>query len=44
EPCEEDPCPAYQPATAFRYALEVNGGWVEDKGVEVGDKAELEAV
>lgn len=44
EPCEEDPCPAYQPATAFRYALEVNGGWVEGNDIVVGEKAQIEDV
>jgi uncharacterized protein len=37
-PCEEDPCPTYEPGATYRVALEVPGGWFEDRGVEVGDR------
>jgi uncharacterized protein len=40
EPCEEDPCPTYEPGTEYRVALEVPGGWFEDRGVDVGDGLE----
>ncbi|MFP4635081.1 MAG: DUF192 domain-containing protein, partial [Nitriliruptoraceae bacterium] len=36
-PCESDPCPTYDPQTAYVAALEVPGGWFEDNDVEVGD-------
>jgi uncharacterized protein len=37
-PCEEDPCPTYEPGTEYRVALEVPGGWFEERDVEVGDR------
>jgi hypothetical protein len=40
EPCRQDPCPSYIPDYAYKYALEVNGGWVEENGVEIGDEIE----
>lgn len=33
EPCEADPCPVYTPDTPYRYALEVNQGFFEDRGI-----------
>jgi uncharacterized protein len=41
EPCEADPCPSYDPGTEFGGALEVNQGFFDDHGVEVGDTVEL---
>lgn len=38
EPCEEDPCPVYDPGVSYRGALEVNQGSFEGWGVEVGDE------
>ena len=38
DPCEADPCPTYDPDTAYRGALEVNQGAFEDWGVEEGDR------
>ena len=38
EACEEEPCPAYDPETTYRGALEVNQGAFDDWGIEVGDK------
>jgi hypothetical protein len=38
EPCDEEPCPSYSPDETYRYVLEVNGGWCEQKGVKTGDK------
>jgi uncharacterized protein len=37
-PCDEDPCPTYEPGTEYRVALEVPGGWLGERGVEVGDR------
>jgi uncharacterized protein len=37
-PCDEDPCPTYEPGATYRVALEVPGGWFEERGVEVGDR------
>jgi uncharacterized protein len=39
-PCDEDPCPTYEPGTEYRVALEVPGGWFEERGVEVGDQVD----
>ncbi|MDP8947976.1 MAG: DUF192 domain-containing protein [Actinomycetota bacterium] len=40
EPLDDDP-PSYVSAEPARYALEVNQGFFEERGVEVGDRAEL---
>ena len=37
EPCEEDPCPTYDPGVAYWGALEVNRGAFAEWGVSVGD-------
>jgi uncharacterized protein len=42
EPCRRDPCPTYDPGTAFVGALEVDRGRFAEEGVEVGDRVELE--
>lgn len=41
EPCEADPCPTYDPGQAYRYALEVNAGALEQWGIALGDQVEL---
>jgi uncharacterized membrane protein (UPF0127 family) len=40
EPLDDDP-PHYVSAEPARYALEVNQGFFEERGIEVGDRAEL---
>jgi uncharacterized membrane protein (UPF0127 family) len=42
EPCEAEPCLTYDPGVAWTGALEVNRGFFEDHGVEVGDVVRLE--
>ncbi|MGB3632459.1 MAG: DUF192 domain-containing protein, partial [Rubrobacteraceae bacterium] len=42
EPLDDDP-PHYASAEPAQYALEVNQGFFEERGVEVGDMAELPA-
>ena len=37
-PCRQDDCPSYGPEEPFVGALEVNRGFFEDHGVEVGDR------
>jgi uncharacterized protein len=40
KPLDDDP-PSYVSAEPARYALEVNQGFFEERGIEVGDSAEL---
>jgi uncharacterized membrane protein (UPF0127 family) len=40
KPLDDDP-PHYVSAEPARYALEVNQGFFEERGIEVGDRAEL---
>jgi uncharacterized membrane protein (UPF0127 family) len=40
KPLDDDP-PSYVSAEPAQYALEVNQGFFEERGVEVGDRAEL---
>jgi uncharacterized membrane protein (UPF0127 family) len=42
EPCREDPCPSYNPQVPWIGAVEVNMGFFERHGVEVGDRVRLE--
>jgi uncharacterized membrane protein (UPF0127 family) len=42
EPCESDPCPLYRPDDPYVLAVEANQGWFDERGVEPGDRAELE--
>jgi uncharacterized membrane protein (UPF0127 family) len=41
-PCREEPCRLYEPGAPWAGALEVNRGFFEDHGVEVGDQVRLE--
>lgn len=41
EPCEEDPCPIYDPGATYMGALEVNQGAFDRWGVEEGDSVIL---
>lgn len=42
EPCRADPCPRYAPGAPYVGAVEVNGGFFQQHGVEVGDRVELD--
>jgi uncharacterized protein len=42
EPCQADPCPAYDPGLAYRGALEVNQGAFDRWGVREGDVVRVE--
>jgi uncharacterized membrane protein (UPF0127 family) len=42
EPCPDDQCPQYDPEGAWVGAVEVNQGFFQEHGVEVGDRVELE--
>jgi uncharacterized membrane protein (UPF0127 family) len=43
EPCPEGGCPGYDPGAAWTGAVEVNQGFFEENGVEVGDPVRLES-
>ena len=42
EPCERDPCPTYRPDHPYTHALEMNRGWFTRRGIQIGDRVELE--
>jgi uncharacterized protein len=42
EPCRQDSCPTYDPGVPWAGAVEVNQGFFEEHGVEVGDHVRLE--
>jgi uncharacterized protein len=42
EPCPEEPCPSYDPEAVWVGAVEVNRGFFDRHGVEVGDLVRLE--
>jgi uncharacterized membrane protein (UPF0127 family) len=44
EPCENDPCPLYDPEVPFIGALEVNRRAFERLGVSEGDRIELRGI
>jgi uncharacterized membrane protein (UPF0127 family) len=41
QPCRADPCPTYGPDQPYVGAVEVNLGYFEGHGIEVGDLVEL---
>jgi uncharacterized membrane protein (UPF0127 family) len=41
-PCEEEPCPSYDPGVEWLGAVEVNRGFFERNGIGVGDRVRLE--
>ena len=40
-PCREDPCVLYPSEGSARYVLEVNQGFIEKRGIIIGDKVQL---
>jgi uncharacterized membrane protein (UPF0127 family) len=44
EPCGADPCPTYAADRPYVLAIEANQGWFEDRGIRVGDRADLEVM
>jgi uncharacterized membrane protein (UPF0127 family) len=42
EPCREDSCPSYDPQTSWIGAVEVNQGFFDRHGVQVGDLVRLD--
>jgi uncharacterized protein len=42
-PCRADPCPLYQPAAPYRYAVELPAGAFRAAGLSVGDRLVPEA-
>ena len=42
EPCEQDPCPVYDPDVPYRGALEVNQGAFDEWGISEGDRIEVD--
>lgn len=40
-PCRKDPCPTYTPSQEALYVLEVNAGYSQELGLELGDRAEF---
>jgi len=41
QPCPADPCPTYGPDRPYVGAVEVNLGYFDDHGIQVGDHVEL---
>jgi uncharacterized membrane protein (UPF0127 family) len=42
DPCPQGGCPGYDPGAAWTGAVEVNQGFFDEHGIEVGDLARLE--
>jgi uncharacterized protein len=41
QPCATDACPTYRATAPYVLAIEVNAGFFDRNGIEVGDRAEL---
>ena len=41
QPCPDDECPSYDPGVDFVGALEVNQGFFDEHGIDVGDRIRL---
>ena len=44
QPCPDDECPSYDPEVNFVGALEVNQGFFDEHGIDVGDRVRLVGV
>jgi uncharacterized membrane protein (UPF0127 family) len=44
QPCLDDECPSYDPGVDVVGALEVNQGFFDDHGIEIGDRVRLVGV
>jgi uncharacterized membrane protein (UPF0127 family) len=44
QPCPDDECPSYDPGVDFVGALEVNQGFFDEHGIDVGDRVRLVGV
>ena len=41
QPCTKDPCDKYSSDSPIKYIVEVNGGFTEREGIEIGDKIKI---
>jgi hypothetical protein len=44
EPCLVSPCETYAAREPYVYVLEMNVGWFEENGIEVGDRADVQPI
>ena len=44
QPCTAEPCPVYVPDATYTHALEMDAGWFSARGIEIGDRVELQLV
>ncbi len=40
-PCQEEPCPVYQPIGKARYVIELNAGTIKSLGLKLGDRVDI---
>lgn len=44
EPCLASPCATYEAREPYVYVLEMNSGWFEENGIEIGDHADVQPI